>query len=186
MKHSSLLTHFAAAVIITGIMLTIYATVQQAHRMGANDPQLQLARDISTFLKEGKSVNKLLPADTIDLAKSLAVFVAMYDAEGNPLNSTGFIDGKLPQLPHGLFAEAKATGEHDITWQPNAAIRQALVIDAVQSSPVAYVAVGRSLQEVEVRENNRSTMVFIAWVACMGVLALHFIFQWWIANKNNR
>lgn len=43
MKYSYLLTHFAAAVIITGIMLTVYATVQQAHRMGVNDPQLQLA-----------------------------------------------------------------------------------------------------------------------------------------------
>ncbi len=185
MKTSSFITHFAAAIIITGIMLTIYATVQQVHRSAANDPQLQLARDLSEFLQQGKPIDKLLPAYTIDLAKSPGVFVAMYDAKGNPLSSTGLIDGKLPRLPQGFFDFAKANKEHSITWQPRQDIRQALVIESVASPAIAYVAVGRSLQEVEVRESNLVTMVFIAWVACMMVLVIHFIFQWWIAKRNS-
>src|SRR4051812_5178758 len=103
MKHLSFLTHLAAAIIITGIMLTIYATVQQAHRSAANDPQLQLARDIDNRMQKARPFHQLLPDDTIDISASLGTFVTLYDWKGEPMQSTGLLDGKLPQLPSGVF-----------------------------------------------------------------------------------
>ena len=180
---SSLLSHFAATIIVTGIMLTIYAAVQQTYRTGANDPQLQLARDISESVHQGKSIEELLPKRTIDIAKSLSVFVAIYDSKGDTISSTGLLDGRIPQLPPGIFDFTKANGEDAVTWQPRQDVRQALVIESVASSTVGYIAVGRSLHEVELREANLIWMVFIAWMLCFATILLHLLIQIYIVRK---
>src|SRR5690242_2912968 len=111
MKHLSFLTHFAAAIIITGIMVTIYASVQQAHRSAANDPQLQLARDIDKKIQKARPFYQLLPDDTIDISQSLSTFVTLYDWKGEPMQSTGLLDGKLPKLPPGVFDFTRSNKE---------------------------------------------------------------------------
>src|SRR3954451_16910110 len=103
MKPTLLLTHFVAAIVVTGVFLTIYATVQQAHRSGANDPQLQLARDIEAKISGNKPYDQLLPNDSIDISNSLGHFVTIYNSNGTPFQSTGILDNKLPQLPAGVF-----------------------------------------------------------------------------------
>src|SRR4051812_9460183 len=180
MKVLSLLTHFAAAIIVTGIFLTIYATVQQAHRSGANDPQLQLARDIETKMSSNKPFDQLLPNDSIDISQSLANFVTIYNSSGTPVQSTGMLDNKLPQLPAGVFDFTKSNKEDVFTWQPRAGVRVATVLE---STPNGFVAVGRSLQEVEAREANLVNIVIIAWVICMGLILLHLIIQAWLTKK---
>ena len=84
-KTSSILTHIAAAVIITGIILLIYAAVQQVYRSSANDPQLQIARDLSASISSGKPITNQLLYDTIDLSQSLAVFIEVFDKKINNL-----------------------------------------------------------------------------------------------------
>jgi hypothetical protein len=186
MKRLSILTHMAAAVIVTGILLAMYATVQQVHRSTANDPQLQLARDISARVNSN-NIDHLLPDDTIDISSSLGTFVIFYDSNGKPIGSTGLLDGKLPQIPKGVFEHAKANGENDITWQPREGVRMAMVVESVTSSSlVSYVAVGRSLQEVETRENNLVTMILMVWVACMAVILMHYLIQLWFAKREQR
>ncbi len=59
MKLSSVTTYFAAVIIITAIMGLIYVSVQQTYRTGANDPQLQIARDISNHLGNNHSIQNL-------------------------------------------------------------------------------------------------------------------------------
>jgi hypothetical protein len=180
MKALSFLTHFAVAIIVTGIFLTIYATVQQVHRSNANDPQLQLARDIENKISNNKPYDQLLPSDSIDISTSLGNFVTLYNSSGVPVQSTGMIDGRLPQLPAGAFDFTKNRKEDVFTWQPRTGVRIAAVLEA---TPVGFVAVGRSLHEVEVREGNLVNMVIIAWVACMAVILLHWIIQTWFAKK---
>ena len=182
MKTLSLLTHFAAAIIVTGIFLTIYATVQQAHRSGANDPQLQLARDIETKISSNKPFDQLLPNDSIDISQSLGNFVTVYNSSGVPVKSTGLLDNRLPQLPAGVFDFTRGNKEDVFTWQPRAGVRIATVLE---STPVGFVAVGRSLKEVEVREGNLVNMIIISWVACMAVIFLHLIVQLWLKRKSN-
>lgn len=184
MKRSFLVTHLAAAIIVSGILLAMYATVQQVHRSAANDPQLQLARDISARINTN-NIAHLLPDDTIDISQSLSTFVALYNSNGEPVGSTGMLDGKLPEIPKGVFEYAKANKENDITWQPRPGVRMAMVVESVpsSSSQVGYVAVGRSLQEVEVREGNLVNMIMMVWVACMGVIVMHYFIQMYMRRK---
>jgi hypothetical protein len=186
MKNSSLLAHFAAAVIITGIIMLIYASVQQAHRSSANDPQLQIARDLSNALNKGKSFSNLVATDTVDIAQSLAVYAETFDRNGKPLQSTGFLNGQLPQPPSGVFEFANANIEDVVTWQPQSDVRMAMVIEKVNAPDIGFVAVGRSLKEVEIRESNLIKMVAITWISCMAVLLIHLLVQKFFSKRSSK
>ncbi|HTS43900.1 MAG TPA: hypothetical protein VMH01_05850 [Puia sp.] len=161
--------YLAAGFIVTIMLGVLYASVQQTYRSGANDPQLQIARDIHASLARGVSVNKYL-SDTIDLEKSLSAFATLCDSKGQPIQSSGFLNGQFPRLPVGVFEFAKAHGEDVLTWQPRSGVRMATVVLHNNMSPVEYIIVGRSLQEVEIREHNLLVMVSICWVIAMGVI----------------
>ena len=181
MKYSSLLAHFAAAIITTGIILLIYASVQQSHRATANDPQLQMARDLSNALRTGRPASNLLVWDTVDLTQSLGTFAEIFDPQGQPIHSTGFLNGQLPQPPAGVFDFTRDNYEDVITWQPQNNVRLAMVFEKVNGA--GFVAVGRSLKEVEVRESNLLRMIGITWIACMTVLLMHYLVQRYFANR---
>lgn len=187
MKQSSLLlSHVAGAIIITGIMLCVYAAVQQTYRSSANDPQIQISRDLSYALSKGKSINKLLPADTIDLQQSLAVFTELFDDNGKPIQSTGLLNKQLPQPPQNVINYTKSHNENMITWQPQADVRMAMVFEKVNAGNIGYVAAGRSLKEIEIRESNLLKMIVITWIACIAVLLLHFMIQFYTIKKVNQ
>jgi len=180
---SLIITHLFAAIIITAILLTVYACVQQAHRSSANDPQLQMARDISSDLKNGKPITKFL-TDTINLQESLAAFIEIFDATGKPVQSTGFINGNLPQPPNGVFEFTNAKAEDVLTWQPQADVRLAMVFEKINSAGKGFVAVGRSLKETEMRESNLIKMVGIAWIGCLFAVLLHLFIQSWYFKRS--
>ena len=185
MKPSSLFAHFVAAIIITGIILLVYACVQQVHRSSANDPQLQIARDLSAAISSGKSKNNLFQHDTIDLSQSLAVFTEIFDKNGNPLQSSGFLNGTLPKPPAGIFKYADANVEDVLTWQPENDVRMAMVFEKINAPAEGFVAAGRSLKETEVRESNLLKMVAIVWFACIAILLAHLLGQTYSFKKNN-
>jgi hypothetical protein len=184
MKRITLFTHAASALIVTGIFVAMYATVQQVHRSTANDPQMQIARDISARL-DAYNIVHLLPDDTIEISNSLGTFVTFYDHNGEPIGSSGMLDGKLPKIPKGVFEYARINREHDVTWQPRPGVRMAMIVESVPSSlQVGFVAVGRSLQEVEIRESNLVRILLMIWVACMGVIVMHYLIQLWLQRKS--
>ena len=185
MKSSNLISHLAIAIIITVLSGLIYATVQQSYRSGANDPQLQLAKDIAFALKNNRSIDQLLPKNTIEISESLAPFVVLYDNNGEPVQSTGMLDGHLPKIPRGVFDFTKENKEDVLTWQPRKGVRMAMVVESVQSSNIAFVAAGRSLKEVERRESNHIKMVLIGWVICLGVTVFHWIVSSFSRKKIN-
>jgi hypothetical protein len=183
MKSSSVLSHFTALIIITVIMLTIYATVQQSYRTAANDPQLQIARDMKKALSEGKSINKLFPVDNIDLKESLAVFAELFDKNGKPIQSSGLLNGALLQPPQGIFSYTAEHSEDVLTWQPQNNIRIAMVFEKASTTDVGYIGVGRSLKETEIRESNLIRMILIAWIACVGLLLIHSLIQNYLSRR---
>ena len=175
--------HVASAILVTGIILLIYASVQQQYRTGANDPQIQTARDIAAKLKQNKPLNSVMPADTVDLEQSLSTFVQVYDDKNNVLQSTGFAGGRAPVVPTGVLDKAKADGENFVTWQPSANVRLASVIVYTGVAQDAYVLVGRSLWEVEKRESALVKMVFVCWLICMTVVCAHGLLQAYLVKK---
>ena len=177
------LNYLFVLAIITVIFGVIYATVQQSYRTTANDPQIQIARDINARIHQGKPVESFL-TDTIDITHSLSTFAALYEANGKPIRSSGYLDRKMPELPAGVFDFAKTQGEHEITWQPRSGVRMAMVVINSNFSPVGFIVAGRSLQEVEVREHNLIIMAFLGWLVCIGLLLLHAALQFHRTTEN--
>jgi len=186
MKKTSFVTHFTGLLIVTILCGLIYATVQQAHRASANDPQLQIASDIKNALEENRPLTQWMTNDSIEISRSLAVIKALYNKNGQPVQSTGFLNGQFPKMPKGVFDFTKDHEEDVVTWQPQYGVRMAMVVETVHSPQIGYVAVGRSLEEIEKRESRLVTMVVVAWVVCAGIILLHFLLSYFSHKNQNK
>ncbi len=153
----------------------VYISGQQILRQNANDPQLQLAEDIAATLAKGKPVS--LPTTftpAVDIATSLAPYAIIYDDHGAPLASTGLLHGKTPSLPPGVLAYTKEQKQDRITWQPETGVRSAIVVTRVYGGQGGYVLVGRSLREIELREQRLFFFAACAWAASILTIGLGY------------
>lgn len=160
-RYKDVLVCFGVFIIITFIFGAIYAAVQQSYRQSANDPQIQMAEDAVTALNNGRNIQSVVLLDNVDISKSLAVFLAVYDSSGNPVMSSGYLNGEMPKLPQGVFGYMKSHNEDRFTWQPEPGVRSAVVLARYNSG---FVLAGRSLREVEVREDKLFIQVSAAWL----------------------
>jgi hypothetical protein len=166
--------------IITAVFLTIYTVGQQTLRQSANDPQIQMTEDAAVALASGSAV----PADFMpvsrqpfDMSQSLAPFTMIFDQGGVALESSATLSGEAAVPPAGTFDYAKLHGENRFTWQPTAGARFAVVLKYYGGSRPGFVLVGRSLREVEIREDNLLEIVALAWLGCVFVLCFGFLFS---------
>jgi hypothetical protein len=79
---SSIITYLAAAALISLILLLIYATVQQTYRSAANDPQMQLARDIANNIRYTRTY-RYYADSVVDPRHSLSTFMQLYNERGS-------------------------------------------------------------------------------------------------------
>lgn len=160
------------AVLATLTCGLVYTAVQQDLRMGANDPQVQLAEDAARALDAGAQPATLVGSTKVDVATSLAPFVVIYDTSGVVLATDGRLDGHDPVPPLGVLDAARADPPNNVTWQPRAGVRIASV--TVPWSGGTVLA-GRSLREVERREDSILLIAAAAWLVmlvALGVAAL--------------
>lgn len=170
------------AVVISAFCALAYATVQQAYRQGANDPQIQMANDAVDALMDRRDMESLLPTGQVSVDKSLAPFLIFYDAQGKVLASSVRLDGNTPELPAGVLDAARARGgENRVTWQPRPGVRIAAVIVSYRDG---YVLAGRNLREVEAREAQTSTYAGLTWLLAMaGTLAVIALGEFFLNEK---
>ena len=169
------------AVVITAFSMLVYASVQQAYRQGANDPQIQMANDMADALNTASSIDSVLPPEKIFFAKSLAPFYLIYDAAGMPVAGTGILDGKLPDIPKGVLDAAKESGENRRTWQPQDHVRIAAVVVPYKDG---FVLAGRNLREVELREAQVSQFAVVTWIfAMLGTLVVIVFGEYALSNN---
>lgn len=148
----------------------VYLAVQQDLRIGADDPQIQLAEDTAASLAAGGSASSLVSAEKVDMAKSLAPFMIVYDAKGTPIAASVQLHGQIPVLPSGVFGAVNSNGEWQHTWQPEPGVRAAAVVTKVGGGQGGYVLAARSLREVEHRVDALNGQVFIVWfIAMIGI-----------------
>ncbi len=168
MKLPSVYTFLPLAFAISLLCGLVYVTAQQVLRQSANDPQIQLAEDLAGRLGQGQSVNSLVSLSPVDMAKSLAPFVIIYDEQGKVLAGSGQLDAAVPQVPAGVLEHAKARGENRLTWQPRPSVRNAIVVTHFASSAQSgFVLVGRSLRETEIREQQLEMEVLFVWLVTL-------------------
>ena len=165
--------HFVLPVmLVTVIIGLIYICVQQSYRTAANDPQIQVSEDIADKLNKGISIGNIITQDTIDIAHSLSLFVAVFNAEGKTISSNGSLNGHMVQPPPGVFSYLNTHDDNEVTWQPAKGVRMALVIKKTIASPLAFVAAGRSLKQTELREYALRITIIISWVICFILLVI--------------
>ena len=152
---------------VSGLIGLIYAAVQQDIRQGANDPQIQMAEDIAAKLANGEQVQNVVPSEKVDIAKSLAPYVIIFDANGNPVASSAQLNGQTPTIPSGVFDYVRQNGEDRITWQPQAGVRSAVVVTNIKGLNSGFVLAGRSLREVEKREDNLLLILLSGWIVML-------------------
>jgi hypothetical protein len=171
-----LFTSFAIAAALTVIFGTIYAAVQQSLRQSANDPQIQLAEDAAAELNRGIPPLMVTTSTKIDLKDSLAPFIIIYDKNGRVVSGSGYLNGENPTIPFGVLQHATADSYNAVTWQLQKDVRLAAVAAKAHDY---YVLSGRSLREVEKRENMAFQISAMGWLvtllllgACLGLREL--------------
>jgi hypothetical protein len=167
----------------TALALLVYATVQQAHRSGANDPQIQIAEDGAGALARGADPHAVAGGPAVDLASSLAVWITVCDSGNHVLASTAVLDGGAPVVPAGVLETARAGHWDAVTWQPRPGVRAATVSAVVPGGSRMVVTAGRSLREVEVREMRLEMIVGAAWLAASLVILLAAAMGEWLTHR---
>jgi len=155
------------AIVATALSGLVEVAVQQSLRQSANDPQIQMAEDAAAALAGGGAPRSLLPAGQVDVARSLAPYLIVFDEAGEPLASSATLDGQVPRLPPGVFDYTRVHTEDRITYQPRPGVRSAIVVVRFGGERPGFVLAGRSLREVEKREDQLTAMVALAWVAAL-------------------
>jgi hypothetical protein len=163
-KLKNILRHWIPlAVAITALCGLVYLVVQQELRQTANDPQIQIAEDAALAMENGAPVNSRLPADKVAIEKSLSPFVIVFDDRGEVIASSATLHGGTPQLPPGILDYVRTHGEDRVTWQPEPGVRIAAVVVRFTGAQPGFVLAGRSLREVEIREDNAQLEAGIVW-----------------------
>jgi len=156
------------AVTVTALSGLVYLTVQQDIRIGANDPQIQISEDVARQISTGENPLDFIPPIKVEISKSLATYIILFDDKGKLIGSSAVLDNKEPTIPQGVFGQTKSLGETRFTWQPKAGVRSAVVVTYYKGPSSGYVLVGRSMREIEKRTDNLELIVFLAWIATLG------------------
>jgi hypothetical protein len=171
----------AAGVVVLGGL--VYGAVQQSLRSGANDPQLQIAGDLAAQLAAGADPVELVGSGRVDLARSLAPYITVFDGTGRVQASSAVLEGRTPVPPAGVL-EAARHQRNELTWQPRPHVRSAIVVVPFRHGDAdGTVLVGRSLQEVERREDFLLWATAGALAAALGVTAAVALFAAWLGTR---
>lgn len=157
------------AIVATGLCGLVYLAVQRDMRIGANDPQIQIAQDVAKQISAGQNPLDFIPPIKVDVSQSLANYIVIFDNKGKIIGSSAQLNGKDPVIPQGVFVNTKNLGETRFTWQPRTGVRSAVVVDYYKGLNSGYVLVGRSLHEVENRIDNLGLIMLLGWVTTLGV-----------------
>jgi hypothetical protein len=156
-----------------------------------------MVEDAAATLEQGGVPADIVAHGTplVDIANSLAPWIAVYDANGTVLEASGQLNGAPPQLPAGIFNTASwgnyLIGHHingspvdqdRISWQPEPQVRQAVIV--VQTPDKKYfVAAGRNMREVEQRIEHEGEIVFVLWAFTLGCLFVASFVLWWLLDS---
>lgn len=164
-----------ALLLITILCGLVYVSGQQILRIGANDPQIQLSEDMASSIAAGKPIPDTVFTSPIDISKSLTLFFIVYDNTGRTLQSSGVLNGTIPSIPLGVLTYSKEHSQNRLTWQPRTGVREAIVVTHVNGGKGGYVLAGRSLREVERREDQLLFFTACAWAASFAIIGIGYL-----------
>ncbi len=166
----------ALNLVVGGVAITfffgiIFLAVQQSLRLGANEPQASMARELSQELVKGTSPQGLV-SGTIDMEQSMQPFTIVYNKMGQVVAGNGYLDGKIPRVPIGVLQAATPEHMNEVTWQPKEDVRVASVSALAGSY---YVLGGRSLVVVESQVMALTVWMAIAWLVSLAAFTVVYM-----------
>lgn len=162
--------------------ITFFAGVQQITRSSANDPQVQMAEDAVSRLGNPALSPQALIGSEINMEKSLAPYLIIYDDLAEPVASGASLDGRTPVPPQGVFDYLRTHPEGRFTWAPKEGVRNAVVMKRIEGVHAGFVLAGRSLREAEARTVALGKLVFSAWTS---LLLISFVYSFYITHKSH-
>lgn len=173
------LPYVVIIVIATVALGALYIAVQQALRIGADEPQGSMASDVAASLENGARAQDLTKGQ-VNISTSMAPFIIVYDKSGKVVAGNGYIDGQVPQVPIGVLRNAGRGKANKVTWKPESKVRIASVTYATRDY---YVLAGRSLKVVESYID-----LFTKWIASIwaAIVLLTVGAYAWAVRKEKR
>jgi len=157
------------AVGVTVLSALAMGVAQQVIRTGADDPQVQMSEDAARLLNTGAPPDTVIPAQTADIGRSLAPYLMVFDRTGQLLASSAQLHGRAPAFPESVFSSVTGGRADKISWQPEAGVRSAVV---VQRWNGGYVVAGRSLRREEDRIDSLLRLVVAGWLVALAATAV--------------
>lgn len=158
------------ALLLTGLIGLVFAGYQHAVRSMANDPQIELAEEVTKAINNGAPIESILSqGSSMDMRDGLAPFAMIFDKDRKLVGSTAKLGDNTPEPPQGTFEFAKEQGRNMFTWSPEEDVRVAAVVLPAKDS---YVLIGKNLREVDLRTKEFSYMALGAWMALLGLSAI--------------
>src|SRR5689334_10932324 len=137
-KRHYLLTFLPLGCSIIFLCALLYLSMQQNIRLSQNEQLAQIAEDLALRLSQQPILPQNFPANKVNIEKSLAPFIIVYDKNKNLFGTTGIIDGKNPDLPLGVL-DNSLKKENRISWEPKNGIREAIVVVHFKDKSEGYV-----------------------------------------------
>ena len=164
----ALKTWLPIAAAATCLFGATYLALQQDLRTSANEPQIQLAEDAAVSLDAGAAPQAVIPMQRVEISRSVAPWVMVFDKSGRTLASSALLNGQSPDFPKGVFDNVRNGGEDSVTWQPRSEVRSATVTVRYNNG---FVTAGRSLRLVEQREDRALAWLLAGWLAALAASA---------------
>jgi hypothetical protein len=162
-------------VLITAAATGSYVIGQQAGRLGADDVPRAMAARAAEQLSQGMSPAQAVGASPSNLVTDPTPFVIVYDRAHRVLASGATVAAEPPALPSGVLDAAVAGGEHHVSWQPIAGVREAVVaLSWGDGRSSGVVVAGASLQPTETRSRLLLGGAVIGWLILLSAVTVVF------------
>ena len=166
MSMKKYLKPIAALALITILFGTLYVLVLQQNRLQANDNPMNIATEAAAVLAGGVTI----PENQISRLNILTTtnpFYMIYDEKGKPIAGSGYIDGKLAELPTGVIQHAEAGKPHAVTWAP---VKDKKFATVTVKGSKFYVTSGQSLANVERRADTLRKWWLLGYVLALATV----------------
>lgn len=144
-------------------------TFQHSLRLAANDPQIELAEDISLRLARGADPQTILTQPAINLRTSVSTYVMVFNRVQEPVVVTALLDNQEVKPPVELFNLTEKNGQTRFTWQPAPGVKSAVVMQYFDDQQTGYLLVGRSLRETDYRITEITQTIMAGWLMIMAL-----------------
>lgn len=151
------------AVVLTFMAVATFGVGQYILRQSANDPQVQIAEDAVISLGALTEPPRT-PPQKVDMVKSLAPYLVLYNDRGQAVVGNVQLDGKIPVPPRGVLEYVRKNKRETVTWEPRKGVRHAVVVMRVDGERPGFVLAGRSLRETEKRIRQLFVQVIFIYI----------------------